>query len=77
MTFAVRGLIIYVHEFDNPMAKKPYTKKAKTKTIKIFGTIKQSIHFPPDTTLEQGLEVLQDSSESVTAPVPVTPRVAL
>lgn len=51
------------------MSKKPYTKKAKTKTIKIFGTVKQSVFFPPDTTLEQGLEVLQSSSESGTAPL--------
>jgi hypothetical protein len=51
------------------MSKKPYTKKAKTKTIKIFGSINQSIYFPPDTTLDQGLDVLKDTLNTGTETV--------
>jgi hypothetical protein len=50
------------------MSKKPYQKKNQIKTVKIFGITAKSIHFPPNTTLEEGLKTLEDSSATATSP---------
>ena len=47
------------------MSKKPYHHNPKPKTIKIFGTLHTYIKFPKNTSLKDGLEMLEQQSQPV------------
>lgn len=44
------------------MSKKPYNKQPKPREVKIFGAIHRFIKFPKGTSLQDGLDMLQQET---------------